>query len=168
MATLERKNAVLADKFYCDNSLAAEDVSVTLPAVTFLTSEVQAMGTMEVILAGIIESMEMAITKIGLDKGLTSMMTPKKHSYELRWAQNALKSDGSVAPEGCKAFITGIPKGIPGIGVEMAANSEGEVSIAVSRYQLYINGAEACCIDRLAGICRINGVDYYSSISALL
>lgn len=168
MATMERKNAVLADKFYVDNVLAAEDVAMTLPAVTFLTSEVQAMGTMDVVLAGIIEAMEMTISKVGLDNGLTRMMTPKKHNYEARWAQNTLKSDGSVAPEGCKAFITGIPKGIPGIGVELAANSENEIAIAVTRYQLYINGSEACCIDRIGGICRINGVDYYSRISSLL
>lgn len=168
MASMERKNAVLADKFYCDNTLAAEDVSITLPAVTFLTSEVQAMGTMDVVLAGIIEAMEMTITKIGLDTGLSRMLTPMKHNYEARWAQNVLKSDGSVAPEGCKAFVTGIPKGIPGIGIELAANSESEIAIAVSRFQLYIGGAEACCIDRIGGVCRINGVDYYSRISSLL
>ena len=55
MAALDKKNAVLADKCYCDNQLAAEDVSINLPAVTFLTSEVNAMGKMDVVLGGLIE-----------------------------------------------------------------------------------------------------------------
>jgi hypothetical protein len=123
MAWLDNKNAVLADTCYCDNQLAAKDVSVNLPAVTFLTSEVNAMGKMDVILPGLIEAMEASVTKVGLDTGLSKMLTPTKHNFELRWAQNVLKSDGTTEPEGCKAFITGVPKGVPATGLESAATS---------------------------------------------
>ena len=166
--TQDKKNAVLADTFYCDNKLAAQDVAITLPAVTFLTTEVNAMGTMAVVLAGLIEDMEATLTKIGIDLGLSQMVTPTKHNFEARWAQNVLKANGSSVPEGCKAFITGVPKGIPGIGVEIGSPSENEIAIGVSRYQLYCGGKELLCIDRLSQICRINGVDYYKNISSLL
>lgn len=162
------KNAVLADTCYCDKKLAAKDVSITLPAVNFLTSEVKAMGTMEVILPGLIEAMEATITKVGIDQGLSGMLTPKKHSFEFRWAQNVLKSDGSSKSEGCKAFLTAVPKGVPGATVEIGSNIENEVALAVSRYQLYCGGKEILCIDRISQICRINGTDYYKSISSLL
>lgn len=162
------KNAVVADTCYCDNKLVARDVSVTLPAVTFLTSEVNAMGTMSVVLAGLIEDMELAITKIGIDLGLGKMVTPTKHNFEFRWAQNVLKANGSSVPEGCKAFITGVPKGIPGIGLEIGSASENEITAGVSRYQLYCGGKELFCIDRLSQICRINGKDYYKDISSIL
>ena len=165
---MDKKNAVLADTCYCDNQLAAQDVSVTLPAVTFLASEVKAMGNMDVVLSGMIEAMEAAITKIGIDAGLSRMLTPEKHNFEFRWAQNSLKADGNTVAEGCKAFVTGTPKGIPGLGVEVGSNTEGEVAISVTRYQLFCNGVEICCIDRLSQICRINGVDYYSKIASLL
>ena len=165
---MDKKNAVLADTCYCDNVLAAQDVSVSLPAVNFLTSEVKAMGTMEVILAGLVETMEATITKIGIDTGLGRMLTPTKHSYEFRWAQNVLKDDGTTKPEGCKAFITGVPKGVPATGLEIGSNIENEISIAVTRYQLYCGGKEIFCIDRLSQICKINGVDYYKSINSLL
>lgn len=162
------KNAVLADTCYCDNKLAAKDVSVTLPAVNFLTSEVKAMGTMEVILPGLIEAMEAAITKIGIDTGLGRMLTPTSHKFEFRWAQNVLKSGGTSAVEGCKAFITGVPKGIPGAAIEIGNGIENEITISATRYQLYCGGKEILCIDRLSQICRINGKDYYKSIASLL
>ena len=165
---MDMKNAVLADTCYCDNKLAAKDVAVTLPAVNFLTTEVNAMGTMDVVLPGLIEAMEAAITKIGIDVGLGQMLTPKKHSFEFRWAQNVLKSNGNTEPEGCKAFITGVPKGIPGASLEIGSNIENEVTIGVTRYQLYCGGTEILCIDRLSQICRINGTDYYKNISKLL
>lgn len=168
MAWQDIKNAVLADTCYCDNKLAAKDVSIALPAVNFLTSEVQAMGTMEVVLAGLIEAMEATITKVGIDTGLGRMLTPKKHKFEFRWAQNVVTSGGSTKAEGCKAFLTAVPKGIPGATVEIGSNIENEVALSVSRYQLYCGGKEILCIDRLSQICRINGTDYYKKIASLL
>lgn len=168
MAWQDIKNAVIADTCYCDNKLAAKDVSVTLPSVNFLTTEVQAMGTMDVVIPGLIEAMEAAITKIGIDTGLGKMLTPKKHSFEFRWVQNVLKSDGATSPEGCKAFITGVPKGIPGASLEIGSNIENEITIGVTRYQLYCGGKEILLIDRLSQICRIDGTDYYNNISSLL
>lgn len=165
---MDKKNAVIADKCYCDSTLVAEDVSITLPAINFLTTEVNAMGTMSVPLAGIIEDMEATITKVGLDKGLKKMITPTKHSFEFRGVQNNLKTDGTTKPEGFKAFLTAVPKGIPSTSVEIGSNIENEVALAVSRYQLFVDGSEICCIDRLSQICRINGKDYYANIKSLL
>lgn len=165
---MDIKNAVVADKCYCDNKLAAQDVAVTLPAVNFLTTEVNAMGTMDVVIAGLIEAMEAAITKIGIDTGLGKMLTPTKHSFEFRWVQNVLKTSGKTEPEGCKAFITGVPKGVPATGLEIGSSIESEISISCTRYQLFCGGSEILCIDRLSQICRINGVDYYAKISSLL
>lgn len=164
----DKKNAVLADTCYCDNQLAAQDVAINLPAVNFLTTEIKAMGTMDVVLAGLIEAMEATITKIGIDTGLGRMLTPTKHNYEFRWAQNVLKADGTTKPEGCKAFITGVPKGVPATGLELGSNIENEIAIGCSRYQLFCNGKEIVCIDRLSQICRINGTDYYKNIASLL
>ena len=79
-----------------------------------------------------------------------------------------MSADGTSKPEGCKAFLSGTIGTIPGISVEPGSASENEISITVTRFQLYINGEEALCIDRLNGICRINGVDYYSDVAALL
>ncbi len=168
MAWQDIVNAVMADTCYADGNLVAKDVSVTLPAVTFLTTEVNAMGSMDVVLAGLLDKMEAAVTKIGVDMGLSKLLQPKKQSFEFRWAQNVLQADGTSKTQGCKAFLTGVPKGVPAIAVEIGSNIENEASIAVTRYQLFANGSEVLCIDRLSQICRINGTDYYSQIASVL
>ena len=66
---------------------------------------------------------------------------------------------------GCKAFITGVPKGVPAVEGEVGSGSEHEIALAVYRYQLYVNGEELLCVDKLNSICRINGKDYFSEIA---
>lgn len=168
MAWLDIKSTVIADTVYSDDVLVAKDVSFTLPAITPIAGEAQAMGTMEVIAVGLIEAMEAAITKVGTDLGLGRMMRLEKQNLEFRWVHNVSTSDGSSKPEGCKAFIRGVPKALPGIGVEIGSNSENELTYAVTRYQLYVGGVEILLVDRLSQILRINGVDYYSRINSLL
>lgn len=165
---MDNPNAILADTCYCDNVLFAKDVAINLPAVNFLTSEVKAMGTMEAVLVGLIENMEASITKVGQDMGLARALTPEKHSFEFRYVQNVTKADGTSGPQGCKAFLTATPKGIPQTGIEVGNNIESEISLTATRYQLYVNGEELLCIDRLSQICRINGKDYYSKIASML
>lgn len=165
---VDQKNAILADAVYCDNVLVAKNVAVTLPEVTFATAEINAMGTTELPLVGLVEAMEASMTKIGADSQLIAMSTPQRHSYECRFVQNNISADGTATAEGCKAFITGIPKVVPGISLEVGSASENEITLAVTRYQLYVNGEELLCIDKLNSICRIRGKDYYSDIAAYL
>lgn len=140
---LDIKGPVVADTVYADSTLVAKDVSFTLPGIEFLTADVQAMGNMTVPLIGLLENMELSITKIGVDNGLRRMNRLKKQSFEFRWVQNVVKSDGSTA-------------------------TEAENTYNVTRLQIYANGVEICCVDRLAQILRINGEDYMSQINNLL
>lgn len=165
---LDKKGPVVADTVYCDNVLVAKDVSFTLPGVTFLTADVQAMGNMSVPLIGLLENMELAITKIGMDNGLRRMNRLEKQNLEFRWVQNVVKSDGSTSAEGCKAFIRTMPGSFPETGIEVGSASEHEITYNVTRMQIYANGVEIICVDRLSQILRINGKDYMSKINKLL
>ena len=69
---------------------------------------------------------------------------------------------------GCKAFIKGIAKGIPGGDLEIGSSFEGAITIAVLRYQLYVDGKEVVLIDKLKGILKINGKDYAKNIKSLI
>lgn len=106
---LDIKGPVVADTVYADNTLVARDTSFTLPGIEFLTADVQAMGNMTVPLIGLLENMELSITKIGIDNGLSRMNRLEKQNFEFRWVQNVVKSDGSTATEGCKAFVRTMP-----------------------------------------------------------
>lgn len=169
MATVQDiTGAVVADTVYCDNELVARDVSFTLPGLQFLTADVQAMGTMSIPIIGQLENMELAVTKIGTDKGLGKMNKLEKQNLEFRWVQNVVKTDGSMETAGCKAFVRTMPTSIPETGVELGSATEHENTYGVSRMQIYVAGEEILCVDRLAQILRVNGKDYMSKINSLL
>ena len=165
---LDLKGSILADTVYVDGKLVAKDVTVTLPGVTPVTADFRAMGTMTMPILGQIEAMEAAITKIGIDLGLRTLVKLESKTIEFRWAQDVKTSDGSTKTEGCKAFIRAMPKTIPGLSVDPGAASENELTFAVSRYQLFVDGAEFWLIDQLNQIMRIDGVDYCKTIRSLL
>ena len=165
---LDIKGPVVADTVYADNTLVARDTSFTLPGIEFLTADVQAMGNMTVPLIGLLENMELSITKIGIDNGLSRMNRLEKQNFEFRWVQNVVKSDGSTATEGCKAFVRTLPGALPELGVEVGSATEAENTYNVTRQQLYANGTEYMCVDRLSQILRINGKDYMAAINSLL
>ena len=165
---LDLKGPILADTVYVDGKLVAKDVTVTLPGVTPVTADFRAMGTMNMPILGQIEAMEAAITKIGIDLGLRTLVKLESKTIEFRWAQDVKTSDGSTKTEGCKAFIRAMPKTIPGLSVDPGSASENELTFAVSRYQLFVDGAEFWLIDQLNQIMRIDGVDYCKTIRSLL
>ena len=159
---------VVADTAYIDNKLMARDVAVTLPEVTPVTADVSAMGTMTIPIWALIENMEAAITKIGVDSGLRDAIKPDMKPIEIRWVQTVTDANGSTKNVGCKAFLKGIPTKIPGIGLAIGEASEGEITFSVTRYNLFVDGTEMFLIDRLAGICRIGGTDYAGGIGSML
>ena len=165
---LEIQGPVVADTVYSDGVLVAKDVAFTLPGIEFLTADVQAMGNLTVPLIGLLENMELAITKIGVDMGLSRLSKLEKQNIEFRWVQNVVKSDGSQKNEGCKAFVRTLPGALPELGVEVGSATEAENTYNVTRQQIYTNGTEYMCVDRLSQILRINGKDYMSEISNLL
>lgn len=165
---LDIKGPVVADTVYADKMLVAKDTSFTLPGISFLTADVQAMGTMTVPLIGLLENMELTVTKIGVDKGLSRLNRLEKQNLEFRWIQTVISSDGSQSTEGCKAFLRTLPSNIPEIGVEVGSATEIETTYNVTRMQIYANGEEILCVDRLNQILRVNGKDYYKSINSLL
>lgn len=165
---LEIKGPVVADTVYADNTLVAKDTAFTLPGIEFMTADVQAMGNMSVPLIGLLENMELSITKIGIDKGLGRMNRLEKQNFEFRWVQNVVNSDGSTSVEGCKAFVRTMPGSFPETGVEVGSAPEHENTYNVTRMQIFANGVEILCVDRLSQILRINGKDYMKKINNLL
>lgn len=167
--SIDIRGPVNANTAYCDGVLVARNVTLTLPEVTHVLATVQtALGEMEVPLYGLIESMEATIQKIGVDMGLARLCQLKNKTLEYRWAQQVTKTNGEVAVEGCKAFLRFIPKSIPAIEVNPGDSIELDVPGSVTRYQLFCNGAEMLLVDKLAGILRINGVDYGGNLDSLL
>ena len=159
---------VIADTVYVDNKLVAKDVAATLPEITPVTVDLQVMGTMSLPIWQLLENLEAAITKIGIDYGLRAMIKPDMKPIEFRWVQTVTDATGVSKNVGCRAFLSCIPNKIPGISLAIGEQSESECTFSVTRYGLFVDGEEMFLIDRLAGIVRIDGKDYASEIEAML
>ena len=151
---------VLGVTVYSQNKLVARDSAITLPEITPMTTDLQAMGTFSLPIWQLIENMETAITKIGVDMGLRDIIKPDMKPLEFRWAQTVTDANGTTKNVGCKAFIKGIPNKIPGIGLTVGEASENECTIATTRYNLFVDGQEVFLIDRLSGIVRVSGRNF--------
>lgn len=158
---------VVADTVYIDGELVARDVAVTLPEVVPMTAELNAMGTFTLPVWQLIESMELAVTKIGMDAGLGKAIAPDMKPLEFRWAQTVTDANGHTKNIGVKAFVRAVPLNLPEIGLEVGSASEHELRFSVTRYNLFVDGSEAWLVDRLAGIVRVNGKDF-ADLSSLL
>lgn len=158
---------VIGVTVYSENKLVARDTAITLPEVTPVTADLQAMGTFSLPIWQLLENMETAITKIGVDLGLRELITPAMKPLEFRWVQTVTDANGTTRNVGCKAFIKGIPNKIPGISITMGEASENECTIATTRYNLFVDGQEMFLIDRLAGIVRIANKNY-AELNSLL
>lgn len=75
---MDKNAAVIADVMLINKKKAAEDVTFELPSVAFQTADVAAMGTLSIPLVGLLDDMTMTITKVGVDKGYGTMITPEK------------------------------------------------------------------------------------------
>ena len=167
MGSLNLNGPILASKVLCDKAVVAEDVKFTLPEATLQTVEHQALGKIELPIP-LTDALEAGISSIGFDKGFYKMLGLENKTFEFRYVQNVLKPSGEQKKIGCKAFIKGIAKNIPGGDLEIGSTYEGAITIAVLRYQLYVDGKEVVLIDKLKGILKINGKDYAKEINNLL
>lgn len=159
---------VLGTTAYSNNTLVGRNVNITLPEVTPQTIDMQAMGTMSLPIWHLLEDLEFAITKIGTDLGLGAMLGGKKLSLEVRWAQESVDGLGNLREFGCKAFVSGFPKIIPGSEITPGETTENEMTYTVARYQLIVDEEEIVKIDRFANQCFIAGTDYARDISTFL
>lgn len=158
---------VVADTVYTDGALVARDTSFNLPEIVPVTADLSAMGTFSMPVWQLIEHMEATVTKIGLDKGLRSLIKPDMKPLELRWVQTVTDANGNTRNVGCKAFLKGIPANLPAIDGEVGTPTEHPVRIALTRYNLFVDGEEMWLIDRLAGKVRIAGKEYADLTSLL-
>lgn len=160
---------VIEARAYIDGGLVATGVKCNLPAVTNMSSEFRAMGTMNLSIVCAIEAMEFTITKVGTDMGLRKLNKQGFIDLEIRFAQDCKTINGDSRLIGAKAFLRCCPKQVlPSINIEPGTVIETECAYDVTRYQLFADGEEVMLIDRLAHIIRVDGHDYTEELRALI
>lgn len=166
---LDKASAIVADTIYTDGQLVARDVAVTLPEVNHVMAEINAGGPTEIPITSWVEAMELSITLLGIETvGISTLARQQRQSLEVRFVEDMMQVDGTKRVAGCKAFMTVIPKGIPGLELELGEVPENEMLFSVIRYQLYVDNKEQFCIDKFNNIFRVHGTDYSENIESLL
>lgn len=169
MVTAVPKNgAIQANATYVDGELVARDTTITNPEIAAMTTDIEAMGTMTFPTWGRIEDMEGSITKIGQDINFGKLIEPGVKNIEHRWAQTQVDANGNYKDIGCKAFWKCIPKTIPSVEVSMGDPSESEITYAIMRFRLVVDGKEMVLADRFTGDLKINGKNFSSGVKSLL
>ena len=159
---------IVNDTVYAENQLVAKDCDISLPEIAATLAEVRAMGKMSLPIWQMLEDMEATITKIGVDNGLAKMLKPEPMTIEIRFVYIKIDADNSQTNIGCKVFLRCVPKAIPSAEIKVGESIECEVPLSVSRYEMIVDGQEQWLIDRLAGICRVDGKDYAQDIESML
>ena len=171
---IDKTSVVEAATIYQSGNLVGNDYTVSLPDVVPVTADVGGlMGTMNIPLLNTLESMELTITKVGVDENAARMCTPGKKDFLIKWVQDQVKSSGDVKPIGCKAELSCLPKSyMPTADIEVGSASEFDCTYEVFIYKLTVNGTVVFEVNRMTGVLKAwNGsklVDYSASFSSLL
>src|ERR1035437_1252154 len=98
-------NTIVADSVYVNGYCVARQVAVTLPAITPINAEVNAMGKMNLPVLGLLEIMEAKIAFVGgMQNVLTDVLNPAGwNAIEIRWVQNVVKPGGGSTNTGYRA-----------------------------------------------------------------
>lgn len=152
---------------YVKGDLVAKDVSIALPAITFVTYDFSANGTVTLPTA-LTEALELTITKIGEDKGLLKLIQTGLTELEVRWAMEQVENTGEKKIIGCKAFLNGYCKEIPSASITVGEAYENAIPYSITRYRKVVDGKEQILIDKLKSKLTINGKNMMDAITKLL
>ena len=156
MKFIDKTSVIEAATIYEGGKLRGADFNVTLPGVVPVTADVPGlMGTMNIPLMNTLESMELSITKIGVDDNAVKICRPGKKDFIIKWVQGVVDSAGNVKPVGCKAEISCLPKSyLPEAELEVGSASEFDCTYEVFIYKLYIDGKCRFHVNRLTGVLK--------------
>jgi P2 family phage contractile tail tube protein len=163
-----KKGAILATSVYIDGKLCADDAEITPPDVEFQTATLQEGGEIEVPLAGLVNSMELGITTQGISNRMTKLAQPQKHKIVCNAVQQVVGIDGLTYNEQVKYTFTGFGKKVPATTTKQGEASSQEYTVSLISYKAVVGGEVITNVNKLTGDCVIHGIDYGTTIRALL
>ena len=143
------------------------DAEIGLPQIAHPTYTMQSMGDMEIADQTRTNAMT---TTLSCEPSViqSKLLGYGVQSYVVRWAQEVKKANGEFTIVPFVAYISGIPSEDTQSNVKPGDSTTGNISINTFKYRLLCDGQEIRYIDKLAGILRINGVDYRAQINSML
>lgn len=150
-----------------DESPCTIDAEVTLPQIVHPSYTMQCMGDMELADQTRVNAMTTGIN-CELSVIHSKLLGKGVQSYVIRWAQEVKRDNGVFDLVPFVAYISGIPREDVSATVRPGESTTGTINIDTVKFRLVEDGTEIRYVDRLAGILKINGVDYRAEINAML
>lgn len=173
MRAIQKLGAVKADAIYVkvngvtDPFPAAANVEVTLPEITHPTYTTQSTGDMEIPDQTRVNSMT---TTISAPTGGERIKLSGEgvQEYIIRFALEVEQANGLFEIRPFTAYISGIIAQRSGQSLTVGDVPSSEITINTFKYRLLEGDKELYNIDKLAGIVRINGVDYRARLNEMV
>ena len=145
------------------------DAEVTLPSISFQSTDAQMMGSLSVPVQTSLENLEMTIS---LNDGKDAFKAFKKGvvGFMVRYATSITDRDtGEVSLGGFTAKARGLISGKDGLAVAPTNQSDSNLTLSLISYQFQTDdNSTVINIDRPSGILEINGTDFRSDLRSLL
>ena len=141
---------------------------ITLP-MSDTVSGAGIAGEIETPTMGQLSSMEFGINWRTINKSLIKLAAPNFHSLEFRGAQQVLdKEHEELTIEDVRVVVRGLPKETDLGKGQTAAKTDSSTTLECTYLKVDIAGDTVVEIDKLNGICNIDGTDYWSAIRKAL
>lgn len=144
----------------------------TLPNVAFLTQSITGAGiagNVDAVLTGMMEAMELGLNFRSVTDAAVSLMTPVKHTIDLRvaeqyWNTSAVQKEIQAD----KYVMVVVPKSTNPGNVSPASAADTSGTYSVYYYAGYKDGKKMWEIDPFNYICNIGGKDYMADVRKAL
>ena len=145
---------------------------ITLPKISYMSDTVSGAGIageIETPTMGQLSSMEFGINWRTINKSLIKLAAPNFHSLEFRGAQQILdKEHEELTIEDVRIVVRGLPKETDLGKGQTAAKTVSSTTLECTYLKVDIACDTVVEIDKLNGICNIDGTDYWSAIRKAL
>lgn len=162
----------VVDHRLLDGDNIIEDVtSVELPELNNKSTEFDVAGMAAALNAADPTSYEAMMFKVSHNNGHNChlLSTPGKHMFEFRLARQVLNTaTGDLGYSPTKYRISCLKQKESGGTIERGNPQSGSVEYGITRYEAEVDGVVVTLIDVLAGIVRVNGVDYTNQVRSML
>lgn len=168
----QHDEAVINYSVYEDATEYLGTSEVTLPEISWLTSEVQGAGiagTLEEVILGHLEAMSTTFNFRTVTEAAISLNEPRIHNIDLRVAQQ--KYDTRTSKTGVKAVrhvMKMKPKKFAPGKAAPASTADASGEYSVPYYAIYIDEKKVTELDPANFICLVNGVDYLKEVRKAL
>lgn len=145
---------------------------ITLPKISYMSDTISGAGIageIETPTMGQLSSMEFGINWRTINKSLIKLAAPNFHSLEFRGAQQILdKEHEELTIEDVRVVVRGLPKETDLGKGQTAAKTDSSTTLECTYLKVDIAGDTVVEIDKLNGICNIDGTDYWGAIRKAL